>query len=172
MANCESCGPNCLYLLLRAHGYERDYADLLDLDVTQRGTNLIQLRRKAEDLDVRTEIRRMSPEDLRDIESPIIVHLDGFMGDMTRSGHFMLVTSYDTEQDVVTAFDGTTTKVVTMHADQFVRSWTGNALVVAESMKVASLLWAWSGGLLFGLVIRFGYLHFSRGRELVDGRVG
>jgi ABC-type bacteriocin/lantibiotic exporter with double-glycine peptidase domain len=74
-----ACGPYALIAVLKHLDVplsEKDCQNLLSLAGTS-GTNLLQLKKAAEDFGLQTAPLELSPGDLAEIGMPAIVHLDG-----------------------------------------------------------------------------------------------
>src|SRR5262249_5714642 len=90
------CGVNALYVMLKAHGHDIDYARLSEATVVgERGASLAALCRAAESVGVRTLIQRGRPGDICGANFPILVHWDAYSGDKEEAGHYLVLRSYD-----------------------------------------------------------------------------
>src|SRR5262249_44412261 len=56
---------------------------------------------------------------------PLIAHIDVETGDVAASGHYVLVTRFDSAARSVQLFDGATLLCADMPLEAFQRSWTG-----------------------------------------------
>lgn len=136
-----NCGPNCLYLMLSGTGNDVKYEDLVAaVDVGPRGTTLPQLRDAAQSLGYDLVIYKCSPQELGTIRLPVIVHLDRESGDVSGTGHFVVLTEYNETTRVAQVFDGTTGSPELMDFETLRRMWSGYLLGYKPQSKTYPFL--------------------------------
>lgn len=124
-----NCGINSLYLLLRLHGIDLSYEDLTRrLRPTQDGTSLTQLRDAASSFGFGVRVVHLTPESLQSCPLPLIAHVE-MEGVANTSGHYVVVT--DATLQNVELIDGTTAIMQVIPRSDFIRRWTGYALIAS-----------------------------------------
>src|SRR6185436_5685803 len=98
------------------------------VDVGPRGTTLPQMREAALSLGYETEIYKATPEDLENLQLPVILHLDQDAADPLGMGHFVLLADYKTDIKQATLFDGVTGSPAAFSFEALRRMWTGYLL--------------------------------------------
>jgi len=144
-----ACGVNCLYVLLRDYRIETDYDGLLQelYAAAPEGENsLADLTRAAEARGLPLVAARTTPFGLRDLEKPVIVHIEPAEGDS--GGHFVLV--LDTTDDAVTVMDGTTATITRRNWREFNQRWSGCVLLVKPPLSAFQELLVWASCLGLG----------------------
>jgi hypothetical protein len=124
------CGPNCLYLLMKALGVQVTHEQLIACfgRLDEKGTSLHDLSSAAQRHGLSVRVVKGTESSLRRLPLPFIAHLD--MG--PTGGHYVVVSSITRGE--VTFVDGTQFKLHRVAAAGFVRAWTGYALVPARSL--------------------------------------
>lgn len=166
-----NCGLNCLFLLLRSRGHELDYDRLADVvPIHVAGSSLDELRTAAESLGYRVQLGKGSPADLETTPLPVLVHLNGVLGEVGATGHYMLLTEYRVRESTVRLFDGASALVTEMSTDQFRRLWSGYVLLAeppGSGVSALDLLLA-----LTGAVATFAIWLLFRRRQRRRNRAG
>lgn len=150
------CAVNALYVMVRLHGRDARYEDLeATLPVSLQGNSLSEIRDCAARFDLKTRIVQRTPEDLRQLPLPVLVH---FEEEKAVTGHYVVVTAVGPER--VEHIDGTTGIIRVLPLHEFSKEWSGYALVVEEQplwhllFPVALVLGAGSLGLGIWLQVR------------------
>jgi ABC-type bacteriocin/lantibiotic exporter with double-glycine peptidase domain len=157
------CGPNCLYLLLRAGGIAVSYSDVENrVEFQEGGTSILALRQAAQYFGLPGIVRKCGMESLKSLRLPVIVHIrDHFkLNDVTN--HFVVLQAVG--ENNVTVIDGTTGLVEDVTKTKFEKSWSGYVLETiredarpVESLALQVPLSIALG--LFGLWTLRGHLH-------------
>jgi hypothetical protein len=120
------CGPNALYMLLRAHG-RSVLAECFfsEVEPGDHGLSLAELRDASKNYGLPAEARRCTYRELIDgCRLPLVALLRPAIGiDHRGPGHYVLVVNADSEG--VTLIDGTTAEQTYCVRDRFSRDWTG-----------------------------------------------
>lgn len=83
------CGPVSLCFLLRLHGKEVKYEEVVkEFEMTEKGVSLADIQRVAGRFGLRTRVVSMVPEQVADLPRPAIVHWDAQGSDGLAKGHF------------------------------------------------------------------------------------
>ena len=146
-----ACGRNAAYVLARLHAVDISYEDLVAaVPVGERGSSLLEVVHGLTEVGMAASAVRGSPRELRASSMPIIAHLDSESG-LEELGHFVVLTSYDEQNDHVAMIDGSTGLNHTMNVDRFRRMWSGYAIRIDERGWPSVL--AWIGGVALSLLI-------------------
>jgi len=161
------CGPNVLYLFLRAHN-QSVVADRFfrEVEPSDYGLALTELRDASTRNGLRAEIRRCTYAELISrCTFPLVALLATRRGsDQEKDGHYVLVLDADTKG--VTVVDGTSGEQNYLCREKFCRQWKGYVIVPAMSqikplLLVGSTIPLW---LLVGwLVLRLARLNGRAG---------
>lgn len=147
----KACGVNCLYILLRLHGRDPDYAAVeRRTPVGEDGTSLLELQRGAESFGLPLTGVRAKPQDLATCPLPAIAHFEEELG---TTGHYVVVTEF--HPGSVCIIDGTTAMRQEMALPEFQRRWTGYLLLPrqAGSYRLTSAaLWLLVSGVALSVV--------------------
>ena len=101
------CGPNSLYLLLRAWNIPVRYTEVeRQLPMVERGTTLLALKQTAAQLGLPTRVRQCTTESLATLNLPSIVHLRANFREDARETHYALLSTIS--ESGVVCIDGTT----------------------------------------------------------------
>jgi len=117
------CGLNCVYFLLRAEGKNPDYALMQQGLLKEAFTSLADLKRVAADYGLSLRLAQMTPEELRQIDKPVVAHFDIVDVRGSTQGHFVVVTHAD--ENGVELVDGTTVLTRSIPWREFQRTWSG-----------------------------------------------
>src|SRR2546421_5864138 len=122
-----SCGPNCLYMFLRAHGVSVSQEEVLDqVPRNALGASLLDLRAASEHFGVPAKVRHLSFEQLtRGCHLPIIAYCEPKNNAST--GHYVVILHID--NGIITFWDGTFCREFEMTYSSFNRRCGGYALV-------------------------------------------
>jgi hypothetical protein len=162
------CGPNSLYLLLRLSGIEvsREQVEQ-SVPMSATGCTLEDLRRAALNLGLGVEVRKVTPDEFKDLPKPLIAHFLAPASGLGTPGqgrdHFAVVTrtlpdggfqSIDSNNLVTTTYLGL----------NLARNFSGYCLVVTPSLmsRIAANRAAWLAGVLLVLMA----MNFVLGRHL------
>lgn len=120
-----SCGVNCLYMMLRLNAKDADYTAVeKQTPVGESGTTLLELQRGAERFGLSLVAGKGTPEDLATCPLPAIAHFEEELG---KTGHYVVVT--ECHPDSICFIDGTTAMRHEVTIPEFQRRWTGYLLV-------------------------------------------
>jgi hypothetical protein len=145
-----TCGANCVYFLLRAHGIHADYRQLSQELVREDSfASLTELKRCAEKHGLACALGKTGREGLSTLSMPVVVHFDVVSVRGQSGGHFAVV--LHTEGDEVWYVDGTLGEIASMSWGNFERVWSGYVLYVKR--RPDPLMWLWTGGALVGGVL-------------------
>lgn len=124
-----NCGPNSLYVFLKARGYQVDYDDLLrSIPFREVGCSLQDLSDEATHRGLSTRVIRLDPRELVRQELPLIVHLES---NRSVAGHFEVLLAANDR--AVTLLEPSTALVRDVDLATFQMQWTSYALVEAKS---------------------------------------
>ncbi len=138
------CGLNSLYCLLKVSGREVDYrqlANLVEVD-KDKGSSLEDLRQVARQIGWRSEIYQMRPEDIADLPTPFLMHLE--LLDYGGAGHFVTVLQVDEETDdgrLFRFFDGGTSRITHQKLSSLKPMMSGYVLLAEQSPGDGWLTW-------------------------------
>jgi len=142
-AGSQMCGPNALYMFLRAHDLPV-VADSFfrEVEPGDQGLSLAQLRDASTRYGLPAEIRRCTYQELVGaVPFPLVVLLQpGFDDDQQHAGHYVLV--LDANSEGVSLVDGTSGELIHLGRHRFCRNWQGYVLVEAEGRFSWLLIWA------------------------------
>lgn len=132
----ENEGINCLFLQLRRSGYDESYETFLkSVPEGERFDDMASLARLAKRFGYHLVPVKSTLDDLERAAIPAIVHVEN---ERVGEGTFGLLIS--TAPDRVTLVEGATVSVVQRPRDDFLRTWSGFALVPGRESR----LWAWT----------------------------
>ncbi len=128
------CGLNGLFAMLKICGKDVTYEDVQRrVRLGPDGADLEGLREAASAFGLHTEVRRVTPEELRVAPKPILVHIDtpatGAGKGGEGSGHFTVVTSVDPD-GMLQGIDTTNALFTSWRPDTISRDATGYCLVL------------------------------------------
>lgn len=132
----QRCGPNALYLLLRLERVNASYDKVVDrLKPGSAGCSLEDLHQAAGEFGLRTQVRKLSVEDVRYAPKPIIVHLNAPAsasgGADAPRDHFALITTIMPDGGYQ-GMDTTNMILTTWSPNAFSRNFSGYCLVLSE----------------------------------------
>lgn len=138
------CGPNCLYLFLKLQSHNVDFQGVRNsLTVTSEGCSLYDLKLAANSLGSDAEVVRCTPNELTALRSPTILHLRNPTSGGTKTGHFVLLLSSDS--DGLHVIDGTTGLEETWEIQSIQdRNWSGYALMAGRGSWALNIVAAFS----------------------------
>lgn len=148
------CGPNCLYFLLKLKGRPVSHAEVVGaFGELQVGASLWDLMRVGEHFAVPLTVVQADERSLARLPTPFVAHL-GTAGE-GEDGHYVLVCKLGPK--TVTLLDGSSLATTNWRLGQFVRSWSGFALIPSNGLRAARYgnlaLGACAVGLFLGLVV-------------------
>ena len=125
----KTCGQNALYALLRLNGKDVQHEEVLKaLPASPSGTSLEELRACAATFGVDLDAIKAIGDDLERLPLPAIVHT----GANSAHGHYLvLVALYD--PGYPRFIDGTSGETIDWNRAEFLRYWTGHALVIHKT---------------------------------------
>src|SRR6266851_2680803 len=127
----KACGPNCLFVFLRAFGAEVDHNELVRaLPRSERGVSLATLQEAAARYGVPAQTVCAAPDALTSLPLPAILHLGE--GD---EDHFVVLCELNEGNAIVV--DGGTGRVRKMELAGLVQRWSRYALVHGEPRWVS-----------------------------------
>ncbi len=130
-----SCGVSCSYMLLRIHGREASYPDVMKLvPIGEAGSSLLDMARGCEKLGLRTEAVCLSPTELKQVALPMIAHVSQTNGE----GHYVVILGMD-DKNVQFLDPVAAPGPMEMTRAEFFRRWTGNALVPRKDLWLNDL---------------------------------
>jgi predicted double-glycine peptidase len=146
------CGTNALYLLLRSHGLPVTYEQVdRQVERSERGASILQLREAAKALGLATRVRRYTLDALAQHATPLIAHVNETYSRAASArrndavnpeGHFVLVIGADGRS--VRFIDGTVGSITEYTWERFPSYWTGYVLEPVE----AAVQWQLWGAVL------------------------
>lgn len=155
------CALNSLYMLLRLESIKCDYLTLRDSLLKEDLSSLEDIRRAASDLGVTLRVVHATPEELRTINGPVLVHFETVTLRGNNAGHFGIVTEIADHH--VAFLDGTTAEPMEMSISEFERHWSGYAAFrSSRPLRLAKYL---EGALVLGFGAMAGHVwlrHRSR----------
>lgn len=120
------CGAACLAMITRYHGAPVGVARLRDMaNVDRDGASMWSLSQAAESLGFHTRGLQVSPEGVEEIETPAILHWEGF--------HYVVL--YETDEKHVVVGDPAI-GLRKLPIETFRKSFTGRALELAPTQKL------------------------------------
>lgn len=135
----KTCGPRSLYAMLRLSGIEPDREQLIRQTMAEgKGCSLDDLRRGATRYGLATKVVRGGADSLGLLSLPAIVHAKTAVD----LGHFMLLLETD-GTTYCKLIDGTSGETAVIDSGQFLRVWSGYALVPSsgwDAMCSAAIL--------------------------------
>jgi hypothetical protein len=166
--NAFNCGPNALFVFLAAHGHSATLADVRNqIPVTQQGCSFADLERASECFGLSTQTIKTDLAQLKSCVTPAVVLLNGLGQPL---GHFVVILNIEDES--VTVLDPSTAVVQTVETSQFLRAWTGYALVPRRhslaTITLGVVQWL-SLGCAVGLVLRCTQIVYLRYRKPNSG---
>jgi hypothetical protein len=142
------CGRNSLYLFLKSHGHRVDYAELRRaIPLGDLGSSFGDLHRAAQRFGAAVEIWHASLDRLAAVDLPAIVLLESARAP---SGHFVLLVDVDDANVLIT--DPTSTSSVRMPRAQFLRSYSGFAMIHHSTPRPRTA-WGMAAILLGGVLV-------------------
>jgi ABC-type bacteriocin/lantibiotic exporter with double-glycine peptidase domain len=165
------CGPNSLYLLLRLSGIavSREEVERL-VPLTSAGCTLDDLRRAAANLGLNVEVRKVTPDEVKDLAKPLIAH---FFAPAAAVGapanerdHFAVVTRILPDGGFQ-SIDSNNLTTTTYLNNNFARNFSGYCLIVKPSLisRFVESRTAWLAGVLLALMAMNALLsRYLRGR--------
>ncbi|WP_417393243.1 cysteine peptidase family C39 domain-containing protein [Gimesia sp.] len=125
------CGVNSLYFLLTLSGHKADYLKLQDNLLKEKLVSLEDIRKSAESHGMPVCVTVLTPEELRSLATPVIVHLDNVDISGSTQGHYVVI--FETDVEGVHYLDGTTAESFHISWREFERAWSGYAVYPYES---------------------------------------
>jgi len=130
------CGLNGLFAMLQMCGKDVTYEDVQRrVKLGSSGANLQDLRDAAASFGLRTEVRKLTPDELIVAPKPILVHVDtpatGSGKGEQGAGHFTVITSTGSD-GTFQGIDTTNALFCTWRPDSISRDATGYCLVLAS----------------------------------------
>ena len=126
-----ACGADALYYFLRLHHITVDRSSLIaKLAPPPNGNSLEELRRAAKDFGIEARAIKAQRSEFAKLDFPAIVHLQG-EGTLD---HFVVVLGVE-KPNTVHVIDGTNADLAVQHLSEFMRQWTGYALVARSDRK-------------------------------------
>lgn len=123
---------NTLYSYLHMLGQDPSYTTLHRnmerILVTKGEKNILTIKRAAEMEGVSLECRQLNIAELRTFAKPVILHIDG---KTPEAGAYLIVFSVQSEQ--VYFINGTTASIRSLSIEEFMRLWSGVALLPVRS---------------------------------------
>lgn len=142
-----NCGPNSLYVLATAQGYDVSYEKLCDVaNAGKDGCSLDDLRRAAKACGIPIRIGKTTAQALEESPEPLILHFDGSQAENKTIGHFVVLVGW--EGDKARIMDGTSGVYRVPARERVLRKWSGYVISVPAPWSFAELGWALAGGLL------------------------
>jgi len=127
-----ACGPNCLYVFLRAHGRPVEHDQLLsETRLGKKGLSLQALEEYARGRGLEVEVVKGKPASLDELPLPAVAHMGPGYND-----HFVVLCEMRGSQ--VRIVDGTMGASFTMDRARFEQDWSGYLLAVRQ-VRFASL---------------------------------
>lgn len=132
------CGTNAVYAFLRLSGQPIPYEEVAHAVPTEaaRGSSLADLSEAANHFGVRTEVRKVSIQEMSRISTPFIVHLD--LLDQGGAGHFITVYHIDDEK-IVCYIDGSSALEHFITLSDLDHQFSGYVLLPASRSSVGIL---------------------------------
>ncbi|MGE3175020.1 MAG: cysteine peptidase family C39 domain-containing protein [Planctomycetota bacterium] len=128
-----NAGANALYLLLRGHGLDCRYDELVGaVTVDARGASLSALERGAAACGFDVRVRSSDPRRLASLRLPVLAHLEPSSGDVDAGGRLVVVIEYAPDADEVVLCDAATASVLRARRTDFVAQWSGLVVAVAD----------------------------------------
>lgn len=153
-------GINSLICFLKIHGHELPASGFME---SENGDglpqNVAEIVAVANSKGYTLAARSISPEDLKTLPLPAIVHMDG---DDTSSGFLNVLLQVDAQR--VIYMDGATAIISTQNREAFLRAWSGVVIVEfppGQSGSMVNLVTA--GCLLLGFLVAL--LVFTKGAK-------
>lgn len=139
------CGGTACFVLLRMLNVDCDFEAVTRCVPTgQKGASLTDLKTALAAWGVSAEVVRTTPDGLRQVEFPCIVHQA--FDDLPERGHFFVLCGRSGEK--LAAIDGTSSAFFYLDPDVFERSWSGYLLIPKKPVGDTVLR-----SLLYGLVL-------------------
>jgi hypothetical protein len=165
------CGPNSLYLLLRLSGVEVSLEQVeRSVPLSSTGCTLDDLRRAAIDLGLAVEVRKVNPDEFKELPKPLIAHFlapaSGLGAPAQVRDHFAVVTR-TLPDGGFQSIDSNNLVTATYLGLNFARNFSGYCLVVKPSLisRMAASRAAWLAGVLLALMATNAILgRYLRGR--------
>jgi hypothetical protein len=146
------CGANCLYLVLRSRDIKVDYCELQGRLLKEQFASLYDLRDVARQYGIELMLSKLTPNDLRKVPVPAILHLESVTptGELRR--HFITVLALvGKAEESVVYLDGTTAEIVKRSTQSVLKDWTGFVAYVNEATLFNwKSAWGLMGGALAG----------------------
>ena len=139
---------NCLYILLKCAGDHSSYQGMLETFGGDRRRSLLEIRNVANTLGLDASVYRCTPDSLRCLNSPAIVHMEAAGA---KGGSFAVVLPTHNES-AVNYIDGYTTVMDTAAMDEFQRHWDGFILILEHEGVAARWVWAMCLCLVYVLI--------------------
>ncbi len=131
------CGINALYAMLRVKGKAVDLGDISTrLVLPESGASLEQLRELAARYGLATQVINTTPEQLRSLPMPLIMHQAMSEKGKSDRDHFVLVVGLDTAGRYA-VIDGTTGMLFYMQPAALESMWSGYALIADSGVRAA-----------------------------------
>jgi ABC-type bacteriocin/lantibiotic exporter with double-glycine peptidase domain len=165
------CGPNSLYLLLRLSGIEvsRDQVEH-SVPLPGAGCTLDDLRRAAASLGLGVEVRKVSPDEIKDLPKPLIAHFfapaSGVGATAQEHDHFAIVTR-TLPDGGFQSIDSNNLTTTTYLGNNLARNFSGYCLIVRPSLisRFVESRTAWLAAVLLALMAMNALLsRYLRGR--------
>jgi ABC-type bacteriocin/lantibiotic exporter with double-glycine peptidase domain len=165
------CGPNSLYLLLRLSGIavSREEVERL-VPLTSAGCTLDDLRRAAPGLGLNVEIRKVTPDEVKDLAKPLIAHFfapaAALGAPANERDHFAVVTRILPDGGFQ-SIDSNNLTTTTYLNNNFARNFSGYCLIVRPSLisRFVESRTAWLACVLLALMAMNALLsRYLRGR--------
>jgi len=138
----EKCGPNALFLLLRFCGIKAIYEDVLSkVPLTKKGASLDSLVIAARSYGLQCDARKLSPDDLKRIDFPVIIHVAAWASPSTpeQKDHYLVLTGRLTDGKY-RSVDPTSGTAPILSDDFMARNFTGYSIVVKPRMRFSATL--------------------------------
>jgi hypothetical protein len=165
------CGPNSLYMLLRLSGIGVSLEQVArSVPLSSTGCTIEDLRQAATDLGLGVEVRKVTPDEFKDLPKPLIAHFFAPASGLGTPGagrdHFALVTRTSPDGGFQ-SIDSNNLVTTTYLGLNFARNFSGYCLVVRPSLisRIAGSRAAWLAGVLLALMAMNAVLgRYLRGR--------
>ena len=149
------CGINALYAMLRVKGKTVDLGDISTrLVLPESGASLEQIRELAARFGLDAQVIKTTPEQLRSLPMPLILHQAMSEKGKSDRDHFVLVVGLDTDGRYA-VIDGTTGMLFYTQPAALESMWSGYALIADSGIRATGAGTALKVGLIsmLGLIV-------------------
>ena len=149
------CGVNALYAMLLMKGIPVDLDEISSkIELPEGGASLEQLRELAGRYNLATEVVKTTPDRLKSLPMPLIMHQAMSEKGKSDRDHFVLVVGLDTGGRYA-VIDGTTGLLSYNQPESLEPMWSGYALITTSAMQasVVRLALKTALGVMLALII-------------------